>query len=293
MNTAEFEIDTLAVAGVGLIGGSIAAAAKRCGLARRIIGYGRNRDRLEQARRLGLIDDIATQPHELTEARLIIACTPVDRLGADIALLLNSTSPATLITDVGSVKGAVVGQARESAYSLDRFIPAHPIAGSHLQGFENASPDLCEGRLCILTPLPSNRSEDVTLVRSFWQAIGMRVSDLSIAEHDRVLALTSHIPHLAASAVAALIEEKLLDFAATGYRDTTRVAAGDPELWTAIFSENAVELTRATDDLIQILQDFRTSLQTGDRTAIRTFLGLGQFRRSRFRDREEEDRGPG
>jgi len=287
MSTTEFQIDTLAIVGVGLIGGSIAAAVRQRRLARRIIGFGRNHERLEQARVCGLIDEVATQPEALAAARLIVVCTPVDRLGKDIGMLLNVTSPSTLITDVGSVKSPVVQQASEMSGQIDRFVPAHPIAGSHLQGFEHAHAELCRDRLCILTPLFRNRPEDVEFVRSFWKGIGMRVSDLSVEEHDRALALTSHLPHLAASAVAFLVDEHLLDYAATGYRDTTRVAAGDPELWTAIFSENSGPLADATSQLIHTLQEFLTALSSGDRSRIQAFLELGQQRRRGFHDCEQ------
>jgi len=288
MSPTEFQLETLGIVGVGLIGGSIAAAARKRGLAQRVIGYGRNRQRLEQARSRGLIDDIAPRAEDLGSCRLIVVCTPVDRLGSDLREMLTLSSPSTLVTDVGSVKGPVVDQVIASAPDPHRYIPAHPIAGSHLQGFEHADADLCADRLCLLTPLPQNAPADIALVSDFWKAIGMRVSTMSVEEHDRVLALTSHLPHLAASAVAAMIEESLLEYAGTGYRDTTRVAAGDPDLWTAIFTENAVALARSTRQLIQTLDSFLSALESGNHADIRDLLQQGRQRRSHFH-REQSD----
>jgi len=284
MSNTKFQFEKLAVVGVGLIGGSIAAAVRSRQLARTVIGCGRNRDRLLAAQAQGLLTAVTTSPEEIADADLIIVCTPVDRLAVDLCMLLEQTSASTLITDVGSVKGSIVQQVRTNSSHASRFIPAHPIAGSHLQGFEHADPDLCQNRLCILSPLAENLPADVQTVRTFWQSIGMRVTELAVEEHDRILALTSHLPHLAASITAAMVHESWLQYAATGYRDTTRVAAGDPELWTAIFTENTDQLAAATDQFINLLTSFRNSLKAGQKAEIQALLKLGQTRRSHFCD---------
>lgn len=284
MKTADFQIDQLAIYGVGLIGGSLAAAARARGIARTVIGYGRNPARLEAARAAGIIDEVATDLSQLSGAAVVVVCTPVDLLAGDIIDVLEKTPDTTLVTDVGSVKRPIVNQVSEKTAAAARYIGAHPLAGSHLKGFENSDPQLYEDRLCIMTPGPHHNPESTEMVRQFWQAIGMRVSETTPEEHDRILALTSHLPHLAASAVAAVVDDKLLDFASTGYRDTTRVAAGDPDLWTAIFSQNSNQVAIATDQLIDVLQKFRNAIVLGRQPDVTAFLKIAQDRRAQFRD---------
>ncbi|SFH68626.1 prephenate dehydrogenase [Planctomicrobium piriforme] len=279
------QFDCIAVMGVGLIGGSIALAAKSCGAARSVIGFGRNRDRLAAAKSHGVIDEAATSSDDLSRAGLIVVCTPVDRIATDVLAALQATEgTSTLVTDAGSVKGSIQ-RAVDLEYSGDRFVAAHPLAGSHHSGFEHANASLLPGRLCVLTPRGYPTVDDnVQQVRRFWERLGMRVRLMSVQEHDKTLALTSHLPHLAASAVASLVEPAILEYASTGYRDTTRVAAGDPELWSAIFALNKPEMLRGIDRLVSALQQCRIALDEERHQDLRGFLQGASEARRQYRD---------
>ncbi len=277
--------ERIAVMGVGLIGGSVALAAKKWGAARHVIGFGRNRDRLQAALGRGVIDEIASTPEELAKCELVVVCTPVDRIADDVLFALNATKETSaIVTDAGSVKGKIL-TAVDEVFENDRFIPAHPLAGSHQHGFEHASANLFLTRLCLLTPQPKQVSAPKTLlVKQFWEQIGMRVQTMSAEEHDRILALTSHLPHLAASVVASVVDPKLLSYAATGYRDTTRVAAGDPELWAAILSMNAPSVIEGIDQMIQSLSLYREHLANNRQQALVPLLQQGCENRRQYRE---------
>lgn len=275
----------LAVVGVGLIGGSVALACKSRGLADKVLGIGRNPARLAEAQEQGIIDGFASDATALQQADLVVVCTPVDRIAGDVLSALSVTDSHTLVTDAGSVKAAIVQAVDErGAGRGDRFVGAHPLAGSHAAGFEHADPNLYAGRLCVVTPGNAARRAAVDVISAFWNALGMRVRELSPQEHDRVLALTSHLPHLAAAAVAGLVAPEYLEFASTGYRDTTRIAAGDPELWSAIFTLNAQPVMGVTDQLIASLQEFRRTLAHGSRDDLIAYLRHASEQRRCFRD---------
>ncbi|HWL07276.1 MAG TPA: prephenate dehydrogenase/arogenate dehydrogenase family protein [Planctomicrobium sp.] len=281
--------DRIAIMGVGLIGGSIALAAKSWNVADHVIGYGRNRSRLQAALERGIIEEVASTPEELAKADLIVVCTPVDRIAEDAILALRATSGSSiLITDAGSVKTRILEEIAHQV-SDDRFVGAHPLAGSHHSGFEHAAPNLFQSRLCLVTPRSDQESgqesENKTKqVCRFWEQIGMRVKLMSAEEHDRILALTSHLPHLAASVVAGIVDPAFLEYAATGYRDTTRVAAGDPELWSAILTMNSPEIINGIDQMISSLQQYREHLQENQKSAVVSLLEQGKLNRQCYRE---------
>lgn len=284
MSHPPFQVEQLAIVGVGLIGGSIAAAARSRQLAKRILGYGRNPSRLEAACKLGVIDDFGTEPSALKNADLVVICTPVDQIARDVQMALGAIPETALVTDAGSVKGAIVDSVFQNAPRSVQYVPAHPLAGSHLTGFEHSTPTLYVNRMCVITPTSQNRKEDVAAIHQFWRGLGMRTCEMSAEEHDQILALTSHLPHLAAAVVASMVEEPMLEFAAGGYRDTTRVAAGDPGLWTAIFRENRSQMIEAIDRMMRSMGEFRNALATDDTAAMKEFLSSAQRKRERYRD---------
>lgn len=275
-------LDTLAIVGVGLLGGSVAAAARRNGLVRRVVGIGRNRERLEAARAAGLLDDIGTDVAALHDASLIVVCTPVDQIARDVAEIVPVALPSALITDVGSVKGPICREVDADPRTRGRFVGSHPIAGSEQQGWEHASPDLFRGRTCVITPTESSRAEHVEQLERFWSALGMVTVQLSPEEHDRNLALTSHLPHVAASALASLLSDSSRPFAATGFRDTTRVAAGSPDLWVPILLQNADAVTERIAELSDRLEQLRDAIRRQDAAAIHKILADGQTQRQRL-----------
>lgn len=270
---------SVAIAGVGLLGGSIAAALKRRALARRVIGIGRNAERLQAAVDAGLLDGFTTNPGESDrDWNFVIVGTPVDRIAEDVRAIAAVSQPGTLVTDVGSVKepilqslGVDAAQALPLADGVE-FIGSHPLAGSEKRGFEAARANLFENRVTVITPAASNSSDACLRVRGFWESLGSRVVSMSAADHDRALATTSHVPHIAAAAVAAILQPSQRDLAATGFRDTTRIAAGDPDLWVAILLANADAVLSSMRDLSDSLQSFEAAIRTRDADQLRSLL---------------------
>ena len=271
--------DHVVVVGVGLIGGSIAKALKARGLARKITGLGRNRERLFAAQQAGLLDEVATSPGELSPFSLAIVCTPVDRICDDVRALQAVAPGHARITDAGSVKGRICHKLASSQKAgTAQFIGSHPMAGSEQGGWEHADANLFEGRVCAITPL--SHAEPVILsLQRFWSALGMRTTRLDPDQHDRIVALTSHLPHAAASAISSLLTEEAWPLAATGFRDTTRVASGSPALWTSILMENRDAVAGHVQALIGLLEQLQKSLEAGNAREIETLLTQGQTAR--------------
>lgn len=270
--------DTVAVAGVGLIGGSIAAALKLRGLANSVIGIGRSRERLEAARVAGLLDGVATEFDEVESAELVVVCTPVDRIVEDVRRAA-ALGPGTLITDAGSVKACLCDELHGTLPDGVTFVGSHPLAGSEKSGWENGTADLFVDRLCVITPDDDSKGTTVDRVEEFWQALGMRTQRMSAADHDRAVAATSHVPHVVAAALMSLINDSNAPLASTGFRDVTRIAAGDPHLWTAILKGNSAAVCDELDRLISELSRYRDSLKNVDFEAIGKLLTDAQRRR--------------
>lgn len=289
MSDSQPNFQTIAILGVGMIGGSIALAARERGLSQRVVGVGRSDERLQHAIDQGVIDEGLTDVSQLSDVDLVIVCTPVDRIAEDVAAVFQATPSSTFITDVGSVKVNLCQQTRLLPEATQRFLGAHPLAGSHRSGFENADPQLYEGRKCVITPWEDSAEEVVQAIASFWSGLGLEICSMPADEHDRILAMTSHLPHLTASALAGLVETPALDFAATGFRDTTRVAAGDPVLWAAIFLDNAEQVIAATDEMMGSLQAYRDALQLRDRETLTEMLLLAQKQRLQFQQLQNKD----
>lgn len=274
---------TVTIVGVGLIGGSIAAALKKRGFAGRIIGVGRNASRLEKTREAGLIDAPTTDlASAASEAGTIVFCTPVDRIVEDVRDAAPHCRAQTLLTDGGSVKGAICraldGQLPESA----TFIGSHPLAGSEKQGFEHADADLFAGRTCVVTP--NERTPvggQLELLISFWRQLGFAsVVKMSAQTHDEILALTSHLPHAVASCLAVLVSEPdQQQLASTGFLDTTRIAAGDPELWSAILLNNSEAVLRVMDRFVEELSEIRAAIENGDAGGLKKLLAQAKTNR--------------
>ncbi|GAB4147035.1 MAG: prephenate dehydrogenase [Planctomycetaceae bacterium] len=265
--------ETLAIIGVGMIGGSVAAAVKKNQLPYRILGVGRNESRLQAAQQAGLIDEFTTDQQEAARrAKLLIFCTPVDKIVAGILAVAQNCQPQTLVTDVGSIKEQIH---RELAGKLPddvTFIGSHPLAGSEKNGFEYAEPDLFQDRVCVITPDEDSPAEMLNRLSEFWQRLGMRVVEKSPEEHDQLLAVTSHLPHVLAGALAVLLNDENRLFAASGFRDTTRIAASDPDLWTAIFLANQRSVSNQITHFQQVLQEFQQAIENGNASDLKNLL---------------------
>lgn len=263
--------ERIAIVGVGLIGGSIGLAAKARGVARNVVGSGRDPAKLAVAERLGAIDrGILHLEDAVREADLIVVCTPVHRIADSILRAAPHCQPGALFTDAGSTKHSIVQRVAEQALDRVAFVPAHPIAGSEKNGVEHARADLFEDRLTILTPIA--HGAPVERVAAFWKALGSRIAVMSPEEHDKALAATSHLPHAAASAVAGITPRDWLPLSAGGFRDVTRIAAGDPHLWTPIFLENRDAVLAALDRFSTRLDEFRRLVESGDSAGLFRWL---------------------
>lgn len=272
--------DTLTVVGVGLLGGSIGMAARERGIARRVVGWGRSPATLDLARSLGAID--VAEPdfaRAVGSASLIVVCTPVERVAEQACEALRLAPPDALVTDVGSTKAEILsridGRLGDSPLRR-RFIGSHPIAGSERTGVQAASADLFVGRTAIVTPTGVEADSEVARIEQFWQSLGAKTTRQSPAEHDRAFAALSHLPHLAAAALAAATPEALLPLAGSGWRDTTRVALGDVELWRQIFASNRAELLGALDRYLETLAACRRALAAADDAELVRWLTIGR-----------------
>lgn len=262
--------DQITIVGVGLIGGSVGLAAKDRNVARYVVGTGRDPRNLAKAQLLGAIDRGTTNLADaVRESDLIVVCTPVDRIAETILRAAPHCKSGAIFTDGGSTKANIIRELGKSLPGGLSFVPAHPLAGSEKNGVENARADLFENRLTILTPFETSAA--VEPVSAFWQALGSRVILMWPEDHDRALASTSHLPHAVASAVAGVTPLEWLPFAAGGFRDVTRIAGGDPHLWTAIFQANREAVLAALEQFTTRLDEFRRLLETGDGA------GLGQW----------------
>jgi len=261
--------DRIALIGLGLIGSSIAHAARRGGLAGEIVGYARSPETRETAARLGFLDRVAETAAEAVEgADCVILCIPVGAIGAVTEQIAGSLAPGAILSDVGSVKASVVAQALPHLPDGVQLIPAHPIAGTEQSGPESGFAELFDGRWCILTPLPGNDPGAVARLRAFWEGLGSMVDLMDAAHHDRVLAVTSHVPHLiaysivgTASDLETVAESEVVKYSASGFRDFTRIAASDPTMWRDVFLHNREAtlevLGRVTEDLFALQRAIR------------------------------------
>jgi len=256
-------IRRLAILGVGLIGGSLARALRDAGHVQEIVGYGRSLANLQRAVELGVVDRIETSlSAAVGGADMIVLATPVGTMPEVISTIAPYLAPDAVLTDVGSVKGAVVQAARDVlGPKLAVFVPGHPIAGTERSGVEASFASLFVGRRVVLTPLAENRAPEIDRVRRMWQAAGADVVEMSVAHHDEVLAATSHLPHLLAFGLVDLLaqiedQREVLAFAAGGFRDFTRIASSDPVMWRDISLANRtaiVTLLRAYRDALDHL----------------------------------------
>jgi prephenate dehydrogenase len=262
--------ERITIVGVGLIGGSIGLAAKARNAAKIVVGAGRDPKNLDKARSLGAIDLGTTiLADAVRDSDLIVVCTPVDRIAETILAAAPHCKPGAIFTDGGSTKLNIVN-ALKSLPSHVRFVPAHPLAGSEKNGVEHARADLFEKRLTILTPL---QNDDATeRVAAFWKALGSRIHVMPADEHDRALAQTSHLPHAVAAGVAATTPPGWLPLSAGGFRDVTRIAGGDPTLWTAIFLANQGAVLSALSDFTSKMDDFRRLVESGDSAGLHRWL---------------------
>ncbi|MDH5477571.1 MAG: prephenate dehydrogenase/arogenate dehydrogenase family protein [Nitrospinota bacterium] len=260
----------VAIAGVGLIGGSLALAGKKAGIFGTVVGSGRGRANLEAALKLSIVDEIT---FDLTEAArgadLFFVSTPVESIAWVIQRAAKFLPDGCVITDGGSVKGAIVNELDSELPDRLHFVGGHPVAGTEKTGATAAFAELFHGRYTVLTPTPRTNQEALGKVRAMWEAAGSKVVSMAPEEHDATMSIISHLPHLAVFSLMEAVcwadpEGKMRRFAAGGLRDTTRIAASDPKMWRDIFSMNKDALLDSLTRYQQSLEGFRQSIEASD-----------------------------
>lgn len=282
--------DRIAIAGVGLLGGSLALACKDRGLARHIVGYGRNRDNLETAARRNVIDAYAADLNEaVKDADLIVLCTPVGSFKTLTRMMLPSVKPGAILTDVGSVKSSVIRDLEPLIPPSVHFVPGHPIAGSDKSGVSAADKDLFVGAKCVLTPSANADRTALGRVAALWESVGMQVIYMDPEEHDYIFGAVSHLPHVVAyalvNAVAGLTSQKhgpVTEFCGNGFKDVTRIASSDPAMWRDICLANKGPLLDFIDRFQETLGQIRTSIETGEGDRLERSFAMANKRRSKI-----------
>lgn len=278
-----YPFSTVAICGVGLLGGSVGLAMRRAGFQGRIVGLGRRAASIDSALQLGVIDQGTTEPTDaLADAELAILASPVGTfpdLLADCARHLPATA---IVTDVGSTKQQVVDWAAAVLPAPARFVGAHPIAGSDQRGPQYARADLFDGACCILTPTRSTARDALATVDAFWQSLGMWTTRMAPARHDAVLAKVSHLPHVLAGCLMRATSAADQDVSGPGFLDVTRIAGGDPALWRDILLTNRDAVLAAIAGLQGELGQLVEMLKSGDGRAIQRYLASAQTARQKM-----------
>jgi prephenate dehydrogenase len=281
--------ECLCIVGVGLIGGSFALAARRAGLFARIVGVDADHGNLARALEMGVIDAAHADPAEgAADADVVLLAVPVGAYESLFRALQAAWSERTIYTDAGSTKGSVLDAARRVFGSVPgNFVPGHPIAGAEKSGVTAAGAELFHRKRVILTPASETDPEALSRVAELWRALGAEVAEMSAERHDRLLAGTSHLPHVAAFALTHLLgredeQEDIFRYAAGGFRDFTRIASSDPVVWRDICLANREAILERIEDLRGELAHIAGLIERGDGAALQEVFAGANAARQRF-----------
>jgi prephenate dehydrogenase len=284
-------IERLAVIGVGLIGGSLARALRAADLVGEVVGCGRSLENLELALELGVIDAYTQDAAAAVEnADLVFVAVPLGAIAGVFERIQGRLAEHAVLTDGGSVKGSVVADAlRVFGRVPPRLVPGHPIAGTERSGVASSFPELYQNRRVILTPVEGTDPEALGRVRAMWEAVGSRVTEMSVAHHDEVLAATSHLPHmLAFGLVDALARmrgnDEIFRYAAGGFRDFTRIASSSPEMWRDICIANAAALSAMLERFGDEMAELAQTIRSADGDALLEIFQRARAARDRYID---------
>jgi len=271
------EFDNIGIIGLGLLGGSICLAARKSGVAKKVLGYTRTPGTLEKAKNTGLIDKgFSDISRFIEESDFIILCAPVFsnfRYINDIV----KTKPEVFFTDVGSTKNNIVKLVDGQFKGQHNFIGSHPIAGSEKKGFDFSSEDMFKGRVVILTPGEKSRPQALSKLKTFWETLGSSTVVMDAGKHDEILAYTSHLPHSVIFALCMSLKNKISDSQSvlgfgTGLKDTTRIGGSDPQIWTEIFIDNKTNILSAIEEFKTALNDLQSLIEKEDRVSLEEYL---------------------
>ncbi|MCA0327004.1 MAG: prephenate dehydrogenase/arogenate dehydrogenase family protein [Proteobacteria bacterium] len=279
--------EQLGLIGCGLMGGSFALALKRAGLVRRIVGYSKSPSTTERARQLGVIDIEAPSALLATSgADLVLLAIPVAATEATLKAIRHLLTPNTLVMDVGSTKRDVVDAARRVLkMDMGGFVPCHPITGREVSGVENADPHLYVGKRVVLTPIERTRTQKLDQATTLWQALGCEVLRMSPEAHDAAFAAVSHLPHLIAFALMNSITgqahgDSFLSLAGPGFRDFSRIAASDPQMWRDVLLANREELAAQSALFRQALDTFDQLIAAGQADELELLINRASHARA-------------
>jgi len=289
-------IQRLCIVGVGLIGGSLAKDLRRLGLVREVVGCSRKRENLERARELGIVDTYDVDPAKaVAGADMVVLAVPLGAMADVLGVMGPGLDDGAVLTDVGSAKTSVLDAARSAFGTVPgNFVPAHPIAGTEHSGVEAALDNLFEGRRVILTPVAETLPPAVARVREMWQAVGAEVLEMDPAHHDEVLAATSHLPHMLAYTLVDMLgnmEERveMFRYAAGGFRDFTRIASSDPQMWHDICIANRDALVNALEHFQGDLGTALDAIRDGDGKTIKDLFTRAKALRDRYTGESDVD----
>ena len=282
--------EQLGLIGCGLMGGSFALALKRAGLVRRVVGYSKSPSTTERARQLGVIDiEAPSALLAVSGADLVLLAVPVAATEATLKAIRHLVNPDMLIMDVGSSKRDVVDAARRVLkHDVGVFVPCHPITGREVSGVENADAGLYQGRQVILTPIERTLTTKLDKARALWQALGCELLEMSPESHDAAFAAVSHLPHLVAFALMNSIADQpegqdYLSMAGPGFRDFSRIAASDPQMWRDVLIANREELGRQTALFQQALADLQKLIASGQADDLERLINRASHARANWR----------
>ncbi len=286
---SQFKINKLCIVGVGSMGGSLARALRKNDAVTTIVGYGRNLKRLEVAKALGVVNEITTELSEaINNADVIVVATPLGAMQDIFMALKDIISSESIITDVGSAKQFVIDAAKNVFGEIPtNFVPAHPIAGTEKSGVESAQADLFEQRRVILTTQTNTEASAVKTIRTMWQTCGANVVDMQVEHHDEVLAATSHLPHMLAYSLVDTLarmddQQEIFEYAAGGFRDFTRIASSDPQMWHDICVANREQLVKMLHAFNDDLQQLTRAVEKADSGYLKDTFTRAKQARDKF-----------
>jgi prephenate dehydrogenase len=283
------QFQKITILGVGLLGGSIGLAARRRKLADKVAGFVRRKSSLKDCENAGAVDFATTDLlAAVSNSDLVILCTPLAQMLPIAKQFLPALKRGALVTDVGSVKAGVV---RELELLVQKsgahFVGSHPMAGAEKTGVAAARADLFENAVCVVTPTKKSNATAVRQVEQFWKSLGSCTLRLAAGEHDLLVSRSSHLPHVTAAALANLVlnpaqPKTQAALCATGFRDTTRIASGSPEMWRDIALANRKNLFRSVDAFVAELQKFQSALKSGDAGSVEKYFATAKYRRDNW-----------
>ena len=279
-------IEKLAIIGVGLIGSSLSLALREANAVNQVIGFGRNRNNLEKGVEIGVLDGFESSIAETVKnADVVVVAVPLGAMEQVFAELQSSVNEHTVITDVGSAKGSVVESAGKALGPLmRRFVPGHPIAGTEKSGVEAGFPGLYQNRRVILTPTEDTDNDAIQVIESMWKTCGAIIEYTDVKHHDKVLAATSHLPHMLAYALVHQLSnlndnEEIFRYASGGFRDFTRIASSDPVMWRDVCIANGDALVKLIEQYQQELDKITAAIKTEDVDELLRLFGRAKSER--------------